>query len=111
MHTGCAINRGSFRFFSFRRKFPIFFFLVKWFDFTIPRINKGRVKDKDLVFPECVSAKDCERSRILFVRIEFTPCKSCEILLDIFMGGKDREKRSLLFIPADHPTLYFISNF
>lgn len=88
-----------------------FFFLVKWFDFTIPRINKGRVKDKDLVFPECVSAKDCERSRILFVRIEFTPCKSCEILLDIFMGGKDREKRSLLFIPTDHPTLYFISNF
>lgn len=70
------------------------------------------MKDKDLVFPECVSAvEDCERSRILFVRIEFTPCKSCEILLDIFMGGKDREKRSLLFIPTDHPTLYFISNF
>lgn len=42
--------------------------------------------------------EDCERSGILFVRIEFTPCKPCEILLEYLWVGKiERETELIIY--------------
>lgn len=53
--------------------------------------------DKDSLFPRMRfrGGEDCERSGILFVRIEFTPC---EILLEYLWVGKiERETEIIIY--------------